>query len=80
MLTESKNKIKVSFLISGFGAGGRERQLYYLINALKKSCSVQLFIFSEDLFFAETLDDITDLNQHSSVSLFLNMALVKHLA
>ena len=45
--------MKLSIFINNLSAGGRERQLFYLCKTLVNHCSIQLFIFNEDIFFNE---------------------------
>ncbi len=47
------NNIRISYVIGGMGAGGKERQLLYLIKALVENYSVQLIVFSENVFYKE---------------------------
>jgi len=49
----TKRKIRVSLLIGSLGAGGKERQLLYLIQSLSKEYPVQLIVFREDIFYQE---------------------------
>ncbi|MFW5879374.1 MAG: hypothetical protein ACOCUV_00975, partial [bacterium] len=46
--------MKISFLIGSFGAGGKERQLLYLIKGLlENDCSTQLIVFNEGVFYKD---------------------------
>ena len=44
---------KVTFFICCFGAGGKERQLHYLIKSLINICSIQLIIFDQFIFYQD---------------------------
>lgn len=46
-------KIKIAFLIASLGAGGKERQLFYLLENLASTHYIELFIFDEDVFYDE---------------------------
>jgi glycosyltransferase involved in cell wall biosynthesis len=48
--------MKITFLIDGFGAGGKERQLFYLIRHLSHEHNIQLIILNDDLFYKEILN------------------------
>ncbi|MCD4731511.1 MAG: glycosyltransferase [Bacteroidales bacterium] len=48
--------MKISFLINGMNAGGKERQLLYLCNSLIKYCSIQVIIFNDKIFYEEIYD------------------------
>ena len=45
--------MKITYLINSFSAGGKERQLFYLLKSLAKENSIQLIIFSEEVFYEE---------------------------
>ena len=47
--------LRISFIINSFGAGGKERQLLYLLEFLSKFCSIQLIVFNEKLAFWDRL-------------------------
>jgi glycosyltransferase involved in cell wall biosynthesis len=43
--------MKISFLIGNLGPGGKQRQILYLISSLLGKCSIQLIIFSDNIFY-----------------------------
>lgn len=45
--------MKIAYFIDSMKAGGKERQLSYLVSAISLCNSVQLYIFDEEIFFDE---------------------------
>lgn len=53
--------MKVTFAIGSLGAGGKERQLLYLMKYLPKDIRKQLIVFSDDIFYDYDFKSIDDL-------------------
>lgn len=48
--------MKITFLIDSFSSGGKERQLYYLLDNLSTKNNIQLIILSDDIFYKEVFN------------------------
>ena len=47
--------MNITYLIGSLAAGGKERQLIYLLRELSKEHNIQLIIFNENIFYKEIL-------------------------
>lgn len=45
--------MKITYLVSSLGAGGKERQISYLLKYLSSKHSIQLIVFSSNIFYEE---------------------------
>lgn len=48
--------MKITYFIDSLLAGGKERQLYYLIQELSRGNEIQLIVFNDNIFFKEIKD------------------------
>lgn len=48
--------MKLAFVIDSLKAGGKERQLFYLLKELSSNHSILLIVFNQDIFFREIYD------------------------
>jgi glycosyltransferase involved in cell wall biosynthesis len=48
--------MRISYLIDGLGVGGKEKQLFYLLKECSKEYSIQVIIFSSNIFIKEIRD------------------------
>jgi len=57
----SKRELRVTFIIGGLGAGGKERQLLYLIKSLPTYFKITIIVLSSEIFYKEIYELPIDL-------------------
>lgn len=51
--SDSKEGLKILYIIGGLGSGGKERQLFYLLKNIDKNVNVKLIVLSDNIFYKD---------------------------